>query len=310
MQFPHRLTPFLVKRIIMNAVSKISEVSVIGLGSMGTTLAQLYLDQGYKVTVWNRTPEKAAALVAQGAVLARNAATAVRASPAVVMCVYDYKAADAVLGLPDVAAAIASRLLLQLTTGSPQDARNSEAWTLQHGARYLDGAIQAGPSQMGKPDTPLLLSGAEASYREAEPLLKVLAGNVIYLGAKISAAAAMDLATLSYVYGAILGFLHGARVSEAEGFDVAQYGEIVNGIAPTFGAFLQHEGKVIRSGVFTISESPLRISVEATQRLLDTAREAGINTEFPAFASGLFQRADAAGLGGEELAAMIKLLRA
>jgi glutamyl-tRNA reductase len=58
MQFPHRLTPFLVKRIIMNAVSKISEVSVIGLGSMGTTLAQLYLDQGYKVTVWNRTPEK------------------------------------------------------------------------------------------------------------------------------------------------------------------------------------------------------------------------------------------------------------
>jgi 3-hydroxyisobutyrate dehydrogenase-like beta-hydroxyacid dehydrogenase len=99
-------------------------------------------------------------------------------------------------------------------------------------------------------------------------------------------------------------------VSEAEGFDVAQYGDVVNGIAPTFGAFLQHEGKVIRSGDFTISESRLRISVEATQRLLGTAKEAGLNTEFPAFASGLFQRAGAAGLGGEELAAMIKLLRA
>jgi 3-hydroxyisobutyrate dehydrogenase-like beta-hydroxyacid dehydrogenase len=301
----------------MNAVSKAPEVSkvsakvsVLGLGSMGTTLAQLYLKQGYQVTVWNRSADKAAALIAQGAVLAPSAAAAVRASPTAVMCVYDYKAADAILALPDVAGAISGKLFLQLTTGSPQDARNAEAWALQHGARYLDGAIQAGPSQMGQPDTPLLLSGAEESYREAEPLLKVLAGNVIYLGSKISAAAAMDLATLSYVYGAILGFLHGARVSEAEGFDVAQYGEIVNGIAPTFGAFLQHEGKVIRSGDFTITESPLRISVEATQRLLDTAKEAGINTEFPAFASGLFQRADAAGLGGEELAAMIKLLRA
>jgi 3-hydroxyisobutyrate dehydrogenase-like beta-hydroxyacid dehydrogenase len=287
-----------------------NEVSILGLGSMGRTLAQLYLGQGYRVTVWNRTPEKAAALVTQGAVLAPSAAAAVRASQAAVMCVYDYKAADAILAMPDVAAAIAGRLLLQLTTGSPQDARNSEAWALRHGARYLDGAIQAGPSQMGKPDTPLLLSGAETVYREAGPLLEILAGNVIYLGEKISAAAAMDLATLSYVYGAILGFLHGARVSEAEGFDVARYGEIVNGIAPTFGAFLQHEGAVIRSGDYTISESPLRISVEATQRLLDTAGEAGINTEFPAFAAGLFQRADAAGLGGEDLAAMIKLLRA
>lgn len=285
------------------------EVTVLGLGSMGTTIAQLYLDQGYRVTVWNRTPEKARGLVAQGAILAPTAAAAIRASQAAVMCVYDYKAATAIFETQDVAAAISGRLLVQLTTGSPQDARDGEAWAVRHEARYLDGAIQAGPSQMGKPDTPLLLSGAEVSFRAAEPLLKVLAGNVVYLGEKVSAAAAMDLATLSYVYGAVVGFLHGARVAESEGFDVAKYGGIVNDIAPTFGAFLQHEGTVIQSGDYTISESPLRISVEATKRLLQTAQEAGINTEFPAFVAGLFQRADAAGLGGEELATVIKLLR-
>ena len=48
-------------------------VSVLGLGSMGFSIAQLYLDQGYEVTVWNRTPGKADALVAKGAVLARGA---------------------------------------------------------------------------------------------------------------------------------------------------------------------------------------------------------------------------------------------
>ena len=290
-------------------MSNNKEVSVLGLGAMGVVIARLFLDQGYKVTLWNRTADKADALVARGAVLARSAAEALRASRMAVMCVYDYRAADAIFAMDGVAAAMDGRLLAQLTTGSPKDAREAEAWAHRHGAAYLEGAIQAAPDQMGRPDTPLLVSGAQAVFAEAEPLLKVLAGGIVYLGEKASAAAAMDLATLSSIYGTMLGFLHGARIAEHEGFDVAEYGRIVAGIMPTFAGFLQHEGAVIQSGDFAITQSPMRISVEATQRILQTAQEAGINTEFPAFAAGLFRRADAAGLGGEELAALIKLLR-
>lgn len=290
-------------------MSNKKEVSVLGLGAMGVVIARLFLDQGYKVTLWNRTADKADALVARGAVLARSAAEALRASRMAVMCVYDYRAADAIFAMDGVAAAMDGRLLAQLTTGSPKDAREAEAWAHRHGAAYLEGAIQAAPDQMGRPDTPLLVSGAQAVFAEAESLLKVLAGGIVYLGEKASAAAAMDLATLSSIYGTMLGFLHGARIAEHEGFDVAEYGRIVAGIMPTFAGFLQHEGAVIQSGDFTITQSPMRISVEATQRILQTAQEAGINTEFPAFAAGLFRRADAAGLGGEELAALIKLLR-
>ncbi|MGJ7535916.1 MULTISPECIES: NAD(P)-dependent oxidoreductase [unclassified Variovorax] len=285
-------------------------VSVLGLGSMGFTIAQLYLDQGYEVTVWNRTPGKADALVAKGAVLARDASEALRASRVAVMCVYDYRAADAIFALDGVAAAMDGRLLVQLTTGSPQDARDAQAWAHTHGAAYLEGAIQAAPDQMGRPDTPLLVSGEKHVFDEAEPWLKVLAGGIVYLGEKASAAAAMDLATLSTIYGTMLGFIHGARIAEHEGFDVAEYGRIVAGIMPTFAGFIQHEGSVIQSGDFSISQSPMRISVEATQRILQTAQASGINTEFPAFAADIFRRADEAGLGGEELAALIKLLRA
>ncbi|WPG39235.1 NAD(P)-binding domain-containing protein [Variovorax sp. EBFNA2] len=290
-------------------MSNKKEVSVLGLGAMGVVIARLFLDQGYKVTLWNRSADKADALVARGAVLARSAAEALRASRMAVMCVYDYRAADAIFAMDGVAAAMDGRLLAQLTTGSPKDAREAEAWAHRHGAAYLEGAIQAAPDQMGRPDTPLLVSGAQAVFAEAEPFLKVLAGGIVYLGEKASAAAAMDLSTLSSIYGTMLGFLHGARIAEHEGFDVAEYGRIVAGIMPTFAGFLEHEGAVIQSGDFAITQSPMRISVEATQRILQTAQEAGINTEFPTFAAGLFRRADAAGLGGEELAALIKLLR-
>jgi 3-hydroxyisobutyrate dehydrogenase-like beta-hydroxyacid dehydrogenase len=66
---------------------------------------------------------------------------------------------------------------------------------------------------------------------------------------------------------------------------------------------------VIQSGDYTASQSPLRISVEATERIARAARERGINDEVPSFIAGLFARADKAGYGDQEIAALIKLLR-
>jgi 3-hydroxyisobutyrate dehydrogenase-like beta-hydroxyacid dehydrogenase len=119
----------------------------------------------------------------------------------------------------------------------------------------------------------------------------------------------MDLATLSYVYGATLGFFHGARIAESEGFRVDDYGALVAEISPSFGEFFRHEGSVIQSGNYKVSESPLKISVEATERLAQAARDRGINAEVPTFVSGFFKRAVAAGYGDEEIAALIKVLR-
>jgi 3-hydroxyisobutyrate dehydrogenase-like beta-hydroxyacid dehydrogenase len=287
----------------------IREASVIGLGTMGSTLARLLLRNGYRVTVWNRTPGKADSLVREGALLASSAAAAITASSIVVVCVYDYKATREILGTTAVDPVLAGRVLVQLTTGSPQEARDAEGWARERGAEYIDGAIQAAPSQMARPDTTILVSGREPAFRRSEPVLAVFGGNVKYLGEQIGSASAMDLATLSYVYGATLGFFHGARIAESEGFRVDDYGSLVAEISRPFGEFFRHEGAVIQSGNYEVSESPLRISVEATERLAHAAREAGINAEFPTFAAELFKRADAAGHGEEEVAAIIKLLR-
>lgn len=285
------------------------DVTVLGLGMMGTTLAQLLLRAGHRVHAWNRTPAKAAALASEGAVVAPSAADAVRAASLVVVCVHDYTAADSFLRTPDVAAALDGRVVVQFTTASPKEAREAAAWAAAQGAVLLAGAIQAAPGQMGQPDTPILLSGDGAAFRRVEPVLRVFGGGLVHLGDAPGAAPAMDLATLSYVYGACFGFLHGARVCEAEGFGVDAYGAIVDRIAPSFGAFLKHEGEVIQSGRFEVTQSPMSISVDAVDRLLSTAREAGINDEFPAFGARWMRRAVAAGLQDEEFAALVKLMR-
>jgi 3-hydroxyisobutyrate dehydrogenase-like beta-hydroxyacid dehydrogenase len=135
-----------------------SEVAVIGLEAMGSALARALLRNGHRVTVWNRTSAKAEPLVRHGAVRAESAALAVGASPVVIVCVGDYEATHRILDTKEVATAFAGRVLVQLSTGSPQDAQACAAWARERRVDYLDGAIQATPSQMGRPDTTILVA--------------------------------------------------------------------------------------------------------------------------------------------------------
>ena len=158
-----------------------SDVTVIGLGNMGSALARAVLDapQGCTATVWNRSPEKAALLVAKGAVLALNLADAFTASPIILICVTNYGAANHILD--EVATDLPGKLLVHFTTGSPQDARASEAWAHKHGAEYLDCAITGSPSSIGTSGAHILVAGQQAAFQKAETTLRILADNLDYM---------------------------------------------------------------------------------------------------------------------------------
>ena len=205
--------------------------------------------------------------------------------------------------------AVAGRTLVNLGTSGPDAAKTLADGVAAAGGAYIDGAIQAAPSQMGEPDTPVLLSGPRGAYDAVEPVLRILAGNLVYLGEATDAVAYMDLATLSYVYGSYAGFLHGARIAEATGIDPTIYGKLVKDISPSFGAFFEHQAGVIASGDFSISESPMRISIAAVDRIAETSAELGINCELPDLVNAWLTRAAAQGLVDKELAALIEVLR-
>jgi 3-hydroxyisobutyrate dehydrogenase-like beta-hydroxyacid dehydrogenase len=286
-----------------------SDVSVIGLGQMGVVLAKLLVAAGHSVTAWNRSSEKTRALAASGVKAASGPAQALAASPVTLVILYDDAATDAVLSAEGVSQTLAGRLIVNLGTSGPEAARAFEQRIAAAGGRYVDGAIQAAPSQMGQPDTPILVSGAPGDIDAVEPVLRVLGGNLVRVGGRIDATAFMDLATLSYVYGAYAGFLHGARIAETVGIDVSAYGKLVEDISPSFGAFFAHEGRVIQSGDFTVSESPLRISISAVERILASSRDLGLDDAVPDLVSTWLRKAEARGLADEELAALIKVLR-
>ncbi|UNK16124.1 NAD(P)-binding domain-containing protein [Paenibacillus sp. N3/727] len=284
-------------------------VSVIGLGSMGASLAQVLLQNGYRVTVWNRTSAKAEPLVKKGALLAPSAASAISASTVSIICVSDYKTSYGILDTEEVRDVLAGRVLIQLSTGSPQQARDNEAWARVHNVGYLDGAIAASPPQMGKPDATIFTSGSMTAFQQSEPFLKCLAGNVPYLGEQVSAASSTELAFLSYLFGSYLGFFHAARILESDGLRVDAFGSMIAHVSKVVGEVIKYESEVIQTETYDNPLSSVDMCMTTVELLMEQAREAGINNEFPVFAQGLFKKALDSGYGQEELGALIKVMR-
>ncbi len=287
-----------------------SEISVIGLGAMGSALARALIRRGHSVTVWNRTAEKASALVDDGAVLSPSVATAVTASPVVVTCVSNYDVTRTLLGNDEATTGLEGRVLVQLSTGRPQEARDSEDWARQRDIQYLDGAILAFPNQIGTPDATILVSGAESAFQTSEPFLKILAENLSYLGEKVGSASALDFALLSFFFGGILGSLHGVRICEAEGLPVDEYGSLLADISPLLGGDVKHLAESIHAVNYENHEARLKTWAAGLERIEGHAREAQIDSGFPSFASALCQKGISAGYDMEGVAALIKVLRA
>ncbi|MBO8199246.1 NAD(P)-dependent oxidoreductase [Streptomyces smyrnaeus] len=170
-------------------------VTVLGLGAMGSAIARTFLDHGHPTTVWNRTAAKTAPLADAGATAAPTAAEAVAASPLVVVALLDSAAVEEVLA--SVGTAVSGRTLVNLTSGSPSQARANERWAREHGAAgYLDGKIMGDPPYVGTPDILFPFSGSDTAFAAHETTLREL-GTVTYHGEEPGAAAVEFMAQVS-----------------------------------------------------------------------------------------------------------------
>src|SRR5262245_44218064 len=113
-------------------VAAAAPVTVLGLGAMGTALASALLRAGHPTTVWNRSPGRGADLVELGAVRAATPAEAAAAGDLVLVCTTDYAAARSVLDA--AGAAVSGRVLVNIATGSPEEAHAMAARASGYGA--------------------------------------------------------------------------------------------------------------------------------------------------------------------------------
>lgn len=286
-----------------------TDVSLIGIGPMGAALARTLLAEGKRVTVFNRTAEKAKALEKEGAVVGESVEAAIMASTLVVVCLADYATARRLLEPAATRENFERRVIVHLSTGTPREAREMQAWVESLGARYLDGAILVTPSQVGTDEASMLVGGNVDVFREAEPVLKIFAPLVEHVGEDVGAAAALDLAFLSYFFGGLLGFYHGARIMESENLPVTALGDMIGAVAGPLGKIVQQDAGRIARADLDAPESSLQNSATVVELMLQHAGEKRLDTRFPKFAAGWFREGVAVGFGKRDVAALVELLR-
>ncbi|WP_343308147.1 NAD(P)-binding domain-containing protein [Chitinophaga niabensis] len=284
------------------------KVTVIGLGSMGAAIAGALVAKGFRVTVWNRDTSKAAPLIERGAVLVTDLSAAIAASPLLVICVSDYKITRSILHTAD-AAVLRGRTVVQLSTGTPKEAGEFDAWVQQQGGTSLNGDIMSWPRQIGTSEATITIAGASASFKQYEATLQALAGTVDHVGEEAGASAVLFNAVMAYLAGNWVGFCHGALICENAGLRPDAFGTLIANISPILATESIHMGKVIQEGRFNEPESTINTTAIDLHLLVQHSKEAGISADLPVFAANLFQRAVDAGYGGEEHAAIIKVMR-
>ncbi|MFI7283179.1 NAD(P)-dependent oxidoreductase [Micromonospora chersina] len=283
------------------------QVSVLGLGAMGSALAAALVRAGQATTVWNRSPGRAEGLVAQGARAAATAGDAVRASPLVIACLLDHASVHEVLD--PLSGDLAGRTLINLTTTSPEQSRELAAWAADAGIAYLDGGIMAVPAMIGQPGASILYSGSAAVFDRYRPLLDVW-GDSTYFGADAGLASLYDLALLAGMYVMFAGFLHGVAMVAPAGVTARDFAAMAAPWLTAMTGAFQGFAAVVDGGDYTVEgQQSLAFSDLALSGIVAASADQGIGTDVLDVVQRLMRRQIDAGHGPEGFARLIESIR-
>ena len=185
---------------------RLSRVAVVGTGAIGGAVAAALLSGGRRVTVWNRSPGRAAALVDRGAMHASDVTAAAATSSLVLVCLTDYPAAEQALAPLRHLDPAAPTSVVMLTTGTVREAEQMHGLVTGWGLDYLDAGVQTAPEDIGTDRATFIYSGSLEAFDAHRPSLELL-GPALWLGTDPGAAARWDLALFGLWYDAYLGLL-------------------------------------------------------------------------------------------------------
>lgn len=282
-------------------------VTVLGLGSMGQALAHALLGAGHPTTVWNRTPGRADALVADGATLAPTAREAVAASPLAVVCVLDHDAALAVLDpLTDV---LPGRAVVNLTSATPERARQTAAWAADHEISYVNGSIMVPTPMIGDADALILYSGPQDTFDEHRAALAALAGHSDYLGDDPGLAATFDIAMLDIYFTGMTAFLHAAALVGADGTAAETFLPYAERITRLLEQTLAPLARDVDAGKYPGDEDNVEMELAAAEHILEASAARRISTRLPELVRSVLRETVEAGRGGDGFSSVIEVLK-
>jgi 3-hydroxyisobutyrate dehydrogenase-like beta-hydroxyacid dehydrogenase len=274
-------------------------VGVIGLGLMGTAMTERLLEAGFAVYVYNRTRQKADPLLAQGAQWADNP---IAICDRVILSLYTTEVVEEVLermqdGLQP------GKIIVDTTTGDPQQTAELGARLDRLGVRYLDAPISGSSQQTRRGEVTVIAGGQRETYEACRDLFDRLAARSLYVGPWGSGA------RMKLVTNLVLGL---NRAALAEGLSYARaVGRTADDAltalmeSMAYSRIMETKGQKMVRGDFQ-TQARLSQHLKDIRIILDSAADAGIDLPLSRAHCRLLELAEKAGYGEADNSAIIR----
>jgi 3-hydroxyisobutyrate dehydrogenase-like beta-hydroxyacid dehydrogenase len=252
------------------------KIGFIGLGNMGSRIAQRLLANGYQVFVYDRNVATADAIAARGGVVAKNILQLAGISDVILSCLTNDEAVQNVFAGPAgvFAGARPGTIVLEMSTISPESSRELHKLGAKHGIEVLDVAISGSTPAAEQGTVTLLAGGNQDVFLAAEPIFQAIAKQHFLLGGPGSGTA-MKLVVNTLLGLGMQAIAEAVVLGETVGLNRDRLLEVLSKTAVIAPA---HVGKLARVSINDYSpQFPLRLMNKDFQLILKAAAEAHLS---------------------------------
>ena len=224
-------------------------VAFLGIGLMGAPMARNLCAAGYQLSVWNRTAEKARALIADGARVTDTAHDAVEEADIIISMLSDGMATQALLFEDGAAAAMKKgALVIDMSSSKASEAKDIARRLAEQNVAYLDAPVSGGTKGAEAASLAIMVGGDKAFFDKALPVLQVMGRPTLVGG---TGAGQMAKLANQAIVGVSIGIVAEAMLFlEKGGADPAAVREALRG-GFADSTILQQHGERMTTGNFT-----------------------------------------------------------
>ena len=213
----------------MNSSLSKPRIGFIGLGIMGQSMAGHLLAAGHDMTIYNRSPEKTAALVARGAKAVDTPAQVANQSDIVITMVgYPRDVEEIWLGSGGLIAHAKNALLIDMTTSSPALAIRLANIGSQAGHQVLDAPVSGGDVGAREAKLSIMVGGELSAFEKALPIFNLMGSKVVRMGDP-GAGQHTKMSNQIVIASTIMGVSEGLAYAKRAGLDSQALLECIGG---------------------------------------------------------------------------------